>query len=225
MKKMFFAFFLCSAILNAAEFTCTHDSIRCGKKQMRFLKQGSAHLLYGPKCYVTGLLEIGTKGGYYYFSSPGIDKKFSNPDKGFWEYSGKFPEDRQNTKMELKQNYELTPNGTIESNFTWKVSDPKNMTDTFYNLELSMTDFKGKSILFNGSEIPVPNETKFGFLYKNKVENPELVLYHWDTGRKIWIRGEGVMKIVFSAVKDKKVNIRFYPQPADGTMKLIWRLQ
>ena len=224
MKKFFFAVFLCSVILNAAEFTCTHNSIQYGKKQMRFLKSGTT-LLQGPKCFLSGALTIGTKGGYFSFGSAGVNGKFDNPEKCFWEYSGSFPEDRNNAKMELKQSFELTPHGSIESVFTWKISNPKNLTDTFYIVYLPIAQFQGKSILFNGKEIPIANITKYGFFQESNAENPELVFYHWDKDRKISIQGEGKMRIVFQSVQDKNVMVRFYPKPADGTMKLIWRIQ
>lgn len=224
MNKLFFIVVLGSVMLNAADFVSTHNSIQCGKKQMRFLPKGTT-LLQGPKCFLSGSLNIGTKGGYFSFGSAGINGKFDNPEKGFWEYSGSFPEDRNNTKMELKQSFELTPLGSIEAVFKWKASNPNNLTDTFYIVYLPIAHFQGKSILFNGQEIPVSNITKYGFFSQKMVKNPELTFYHWDKDKKFIIQGEGNITIVFQSIKDKNVMVRFYPQPADGTMKLIWKIQ
>lgn len=225
MKKIFFAFVLCSGILGAAEFACNHDSIRYGKKQIRFLQQGTAQLLYESKCCLSGEIKVGTKGGYFSFGSHGINRKFINPENGFWEYSGTFPEDRKNTRMALKQSFELTPVGSMEVNVSWKASDPKNVKDTYYIVYLPMADFQGKSILVNRQEIPIVNETKYGFFQNYKMENPELTFYHWDKDRKIRIQGEGKMRIVFQTEKDKYVMVRFYPRTASGPMKLIWKIQ
>lgn len=225
MKKILTAIFFSVMVLNAAEFTGGHDSIQCGEKKMRFLKQGTTVLMHRSKGFLTGSLTVGTKGGYFTFGSAGANGKFTNPEKDFWEYSGSFPEDRKNTRMKVKLNFELTPHGSIESNLSWTISDPKNLKDTFYSVSVPMANFQGKSILLSGKEVPIANITKYGFFQANDLENPELVLYHWDKDRKISIQGEGKIRIVFQSVKDKNVMVRFYPQPAGGTMKLIWQLQ
>ena len=224
MNKLFFALCLCSVILNAAEFTCSHNSIQYGKKQMRFQPQGTM-FLQEPNASLSASLNVGTKGGYFSFGSPAVKGKFGNPGKGFWEYSGNFPEDRNNTRMEVKQTIELTPFGNIETNFTWKAANPKNITDLFYIIYLPVKLFQGKSILFNGKEIPVSNITKYGFFVARLAENPELTFYHWDPDKKIRLQGDGKITVVFQSIKDKNVMVRFYPQPAGGTMKLIWEIK
>lgn len=224
MKKMILLLCAVCSLLSAGEYKAVRNAVLSGKKEMRFTPNGHTFLIHGKKAYVTGSLTIGTKGGYFTFASPKTGRKYSNPDKGFWQWTGTFPGDKKGAKVNFTQSFELTPHGSVEGNISWKAADLSNVKDTFYCLRFSMADLKGKSFMFNGQKVQIPNITKYGFFRKDNVENPELVFFSGDKARSFSVQGEGKVTVVLQAIKDKSVMVRFYPERKGSNMKLIFKM-
>lgn len=206
----------------AGNITCTHNRITFPAKSILLQKQGNV-ILMGKDLYMNTSLNVGTRSGYNVFGSKAVNGIFSNPVKGLWEYKGNFPENTDGRKLEVSQSVEVTPMGTVEFSFQWKAGNARNLTDLFFMVSFPIKHFAGKKILVDQQAVPVADVTKYGFFRKNSSQNSTITFYAWEEAKSFSIQTEGPVRILLQSIKNKNVIVRFYPDPASGNMKLIFK--